>query len=79
MTRLAITLLLRQRRMQIEITPDTTTYRLIDGEPLPVLHDGIPGSVSTEIPLVRPTGKTPPSEPPTQPFGREPLRRQAVT
>jgi len=78
MTRLAISLLLRQRRLRIEITPDTTTYRLIDGEPLPVLHDGLPGSVSTDIPLVRPTGKAPPSEPPTQPFGREPRRHPGV-
>jgi alpha,alpha-trehalose phosphorylase len=79
MTRLAITLLIRQRRLRIEITPDTTTYRITDGEPLPMLHDGIHGSVSTEIPLVRPTGKAPSSEPPTQPVGREPMRRQAVT
>jgi alpha,alpha-trehalose phosphorylase len=77
-TRLAITLSIRRRRLRIEITPDTTTYRLIDGDPLPILHDGQLGSVSTEIPLVRPTGKVPPSEPPTQPFGREPLRRQTV-
>ena len=79
MTRLAITLLMRQRRLCIEITPDTTTYRITAGEPLSMLHDGMPGSVSTETPLVRPTGKAPSSEPPTQPFGREPLPRQAVT
>jgi alpha,alpha-trehalose phosphorylase len=77
-TRLVITLSMRQRRLRIEITPDTTTYRLIEGEPLPILHDGQPGGVSTEIPLLRPTGKAPPSERPTQPLGREPLRRQAV-
>ena len=59
MTRLVITLSMRQRRLRIEITPDTTTYRLIDGEPLPILHDGQLGSVSTEIPLLRPTGKAP--------------------
>jgi alpha,alpha-trehalose phosphorylase len=75
-TRLAITLSMRQRRLRIEITPDTTTYRLIDGEPLPILHDGQLDSVSAEVPLLRPTGKASPSEQPTQPFGREPLRRQ---
>jgi alpha,alpha-trehalose phosphorylase len=79
MTRLVITLLMRQRRVCIEITPDTTTYRLINGEPLPILHDGIPGTVSTETPLVQSTYKAPPSEPPTQPFGREPLRHQTLT
>ena len=77
-TRLAITFSMRQRRLRIEITPDTTTYRLMDGKPLPIVHDGLLGSVSRDVPLVRPTGKTPPSEQPTQPFGREPLRRQAV-
>jgi alpha,alpha-trehalose phosphorylase len=77
MTRLVIALSMRQRRLRIEITPDTTTYRLIEGEPLPILHDGRPGSVSTDMPLIRPTGKAPPSTQPTQPFGREPLRRQA--
>ena len=79
MTRLVITLSMRQRRLRIEITPDTTTYRLLKGEPLPILHDGQLGSVSTEIPLLRPTGKAPPSKQPTQPFGREPLRRQPLT
>jgi alpha,alpha-trehalose phosphorylase len=72
MTRLAITLSMRQRRLRVEITPDTTTYRLIDGEPLPILHDEQLGSVSTEIPLLRPTGKSPSTEQPTQPVGREP-------
>jgi alpha,alpha-trehalose phosphorylase len=79
MTRLAITLSMLQRRLRIEITPDTTTYRLISGKPLPILHDGQPGGVSTEVPLVRPTGKVAPSEQPTQPLGREPLQRQALT
>ena len=77
-TRLVITLSMRQRRLRIEITADTTTYRLIDGEPLPILHYGLLGSVSTEVPLLRPTGKVPPSEQPTQPFGREPRRNRTV-
>jgi alpha,alpha-trehalose phosphorylase len=71
-TELVITLSMRQRRLRVEITPDTTTYRLIDGEPLPILHDEQLGSVSTEIPLLRPTGKSPSTEQPTQPVGREP-------
>ena len=39
--------------------PDTTTYRLIDGEPLQVLHDGEPVTVSTVGPALRPTRKKP--------------------
>ncbi len=76
MTRLAITLSMRQRRLRVEITPDTTIYRLVDGEPLPILHDGQLFSVSTDIPLLRPTGKAPPSAQPTQPSSREPRGRQ---
>jgi alpha,alpha-trehalose phosphorylase len=76
-TQLVTTLTMRQRRLRIEITPDTTTYRFINGEPLRILHDGRPVGLSTESPALRPTQKVGPSEPPTSPFGREPLRRQA--
>jgi alpha,alpha-trehalose phosphorylase len=77
-SRLAIALSVQSRRLRVEATPDTTTYRLVDGEPLQILHDGEPASVSSGSPLVRPTRRTPPSDPPTQPRGREPLRRGAV-
>jgi alpha,alpha-trehalose phosphorylase len=75
-TRLAIAISVQHRRLRVEINPDTTTYRLLDGEPLEILHDGEPASVSRESPLIRPTQKAPPSEPPSQPVGREPLRRR---
>ena len=54
------------------------TYSLFDGEPLQVLHDGEPVSLSLGSPILRPTRKTPPSDPLTQPRNREPLRRRAV-
>jgi alpha,alpha-trehalose phosphorylase len=73
-TRLTIAILVQHRRLRVEVTPDTTTYRLLDGEPLQVLHDGQPVRVSTVRPALRPTRKVPPSDPPTQPCGREPLR-----
>jgi alpha,alpha-trehalose phosphorylase len=76
-TRLVITLTMRQRRLRIEIAPDTTTYRLLNGEPLQVLHDGQSIGLSTQNPVLRPTQKVGPSQPPTSPVGREPLRRQA--
>lgn len=41
-TRLAITLSVRGRRLSVEITPGTTSYRLLDGGPLRLLHDGTP-------------------------------------
>jgi alpha,alpha-trehalose phosphorylase len=76
-TRLAVTVSVQQRRLRVEVTPDTTTYRLLDGEPLQVLHDAEPVSVSTGSPVLRPTRKAPPSDPPAQPRGREPRRRVA--
>jgi alpha,alpha-trehalose phosphorylase len=76
-TRLVVRLTMRQRRLHIEITPDTTTYRLINGEPLRILHDGQPVGLSRQSPVLRPTQMVAPSQPPTSPFGREPLRRQA--
>jgi len=77
-SRLDIGLSVQSRRLRVEVTSDNTTYRLVDGEPLQILHYGEPASVSSGTPLVRPTRRTPPSAPPTQPLGREPLRRGAA-
>jgi len=77
-TRLAVALSVKHRRLRIEVTPDTMTYSLFDGEPLQVLHDGEPVSLSLGSPISRPTRKMPRPEPLTQPRNREPLRRRAV-
>jgi alpha,alpha-trehalose phosphorylase len=76
-TRLVITLSIGQSRLCIEITPDTTAYRIIKGDPLRIFHYGRRVSLSAENPTLRPTQKVGPSPPPTSPFGREPLRRHA--
>jgi alpha,alpha-trehalose phosphorylase len=73
-TRLSVALSVQHRRLRVEATPDTTTYRLLAGEPLELLHEGKPVSLSQGSPVRRPTRKTPPSAPPTQPVGREPLQ-----
>ncbi|WP_368773195.1 glycosyl hydrolase family 65 protein [Arthrobacter livingstonensis] len=77
-TRLAITLSVRGRRLRVEITPGTTSYRLLDGGPLRLLHDGTPFTVTCTHPVIRPTTATP--EPtggaPTQPRGRAPAHRR---
>jgi alpha,alpha-trehalose phosphorylase len=70
--------LVQHRRLRIEITPDATTYQLLEGEPLQVLHDGDPVTVATGTAVLRPTRKAPPSEPPSQPMGRTPRRRQVA-
>lgn len=75
-TRLAFRLGYRGRRLRVVITGDTTTYHLLDGDPLTVLHHG------EEVELgARPaTLPTPVTETPAcwirQPRGREPAPRR---
>jgi alpha,alpha-trehalose phosphorylase len=76
-TRLAITLSVQHRRLRIEVTPHDTTYRLMEGESLQVLHDGDAVTVNPGDPTRRPTRQEPASEPPTQPRGREPRPRES--
>ncbi len=42
LTRLMINLRVRARRLRVEITPGSTTYRLQVGDPLRLLHAGAP-------------------------------------
>lgn len=77
-TRLAIALTVRGRRLRIEITPKTTTYRLLAGESLQILHDRESVSISCDSPLVLPSRKAPTLTPPTQPFGRAPQPHEAL-
>jgi alpha,alpha-trehalose phosphorylase len=74
LTRLAIALSVRQRRLRIEVTPEQTSYRLIEGEALRIFHDGEEISVSIDTPTICPTERSSPSDAPAQPFGREPMR-----
>ncbi len=87
-SRLAITLRVRSRRLSIEITPDTTTYRLHDGDPLRLLHHGAPVTLTTTNAISRANHATSPhnraddggptGEAPTQPRGRAPAHQQQV-
>jgi len=74
-TRLAIALTMRGRRLRVEVTPATTTYRILDGEPLGIRHYGEPVTVTTGEAIVRPTRTTPDAGPLAHPYGREPRRR----
>ena len=73
-SRLAFALSVRQRRLRVTVTPEHTEYQLREGDPLRIVHDGEDVSVSTDAVVRRPTGRTPPSEPPVQPLGRAPIR-----
>ena len=71
-TRLALTICLQKSRLKVEITPATTTYRVLDGPPLSVRHDGQALVVSAGSPITAPTLSAPICPAPTQPTGRAP-------
>ena len=73
---LAVTICVQSRRLHVEIAPDATTYRLHDGEPLSVQHDGRALTVTTVAPISAPNRPTPTREAPTQPRGRAPRRHR---
>jgi alpha,alpha-trehalose phosphorylase len=76
LTRLAFTLLIRGQRLHVEVTDAVARYQVADGEPLLIRHHGDdvtlqPGKrISRRIPPI-PAGPRP-----SQPPGREPVRRR---
>jgi alpha,alpha-trehalose phosphorylase len=77
LTRLAFTLLLRGRRLRVEITRSRARYILAEGEPLEILHHGREVSLLPGKAQVRAVPAAPASRPaPSQPPGREPLHRR---
>ena len=75
LARIAFCLVIRGRRLRVEITHSTATYSLTDGEPFEILHYGEKLSLSAEKPQTRPVQQTPARPRPSQPYGREPARR----
>ncbi len=71
-TRLALTVCVQNSRLNVEITSTATTYRIIDGQPLSLLHDEQPLTVSPGNPISVPTLNPPTSRAPTQPLNRTP-------
>jgi alpha,alpha-trehalose phosphorylase len=75
LSRLALKISLRQRRLALDVRAATATYTLLDGEPLRLTHHGQPITVTLNHPIVRPIPPAPAELPrPTQPPGREPVR-----
>ncbi|MDQ2740291.1 MAG: family 65 glycosyl hydrolase, partial [Actinomycetota bacterium] len=71
-TRLTVTVCIQSSRLRVEITSTTTTYRVIDGGPLLLLHEEQPLTVSAGSPVSAPnlTPRTSPT--PSQPRNRAP-------
>ena len=76
LTRLAFTLLIRDRRLRVEVTHAEARYTLADGDPLEIVHHGQTVSLSAGKPQARPLPAVPSRPRPSQPPGREPARRR---
>jgi alpha,alpha-trehalose phosphorylase len=76
LARVAFTLLVRGRRLHVEVAHDKVTYSLGDGKPLEILHYGEKVALSPGKPRDRPLQKPPPLPAPSQPPGRAPARRR---
>jgi trehalose/maltose hydrolase-like predicted phosphorylase len=66
----------RSRRLHVEVTHADATYSFADGEPLEVLHYDEKVQLSAGKPEARPIQPVTARPRPSQPPGREPVRRQ---
>ncbi|MGW0772035.1 glycoside hydrolase family 65 protein, partial [Streptomyces sp. NPDC002676] len=73
LSRVAFTLLVRGRRLKVDIGPSHVRYRLVEGEPLVVLHHGEPTSLTSAAPVDRRVPPAPVLPEPQQPPGRGPV------
>ncbi len=76
LARVAFTLMLRGRRLHVEVTHDKVTYSLGDGKPLEILHYGAKVALSPGKSHAGAIQKAPARPAPRQPPGREPARRR---
>jgi alpha,alpha-trehalose phosphorylase len=76
LTRLKFSILRRNHRVSVEVTPGLARYALSQGEgPLRILHHGEPLTLSGSDPIMRPIPQAPERPQPSQPPGRAPRRR----
>jgi alpha,alpha-trehalose phosphorylase len=73
--RLVFRLMFRGRRIEVEVLKHSATYRLVDGDPLEVGHHGAAITLSTDAPVTEAIPPAPERPAPSQPPGREPVRR----
>jgi len=75
-TRLAYSIMIRGRRLRVEVTQSAARYLMADGEPLEVAHHGEQFTLTAGREEHRPITAIPPQPRPSQPPGREPARRR---
>jgi alpha,alpha-trehalose phosphorylase len=76
LTRLTFRLCLRGRRLLVEVGHDQTTYSLLQGSSLEIVHHGDKVTVDAQRPVTRPIPPPRARETPSQPPGRAPERRR---
>jgi alpha,alpha-trehalose phosphorylase len=77
--RLTFGLVVRGTRLRVGATKTEATYSVLDGVPLDLTHHGTPFTVSAAEPVTLPIPPAPNRPAPTQPHGREPVRRSRAT
>ncbi|MGW1071906.1 glycoside hydrolase family 65 protein [Streptomyces sp. NPDC002537] len=73
--RICFTVQVLRRRLRVEITGETVTYSLLEGEPLEVGHYAERLVMTREQPVARKVPTTPDRPEPGQPAGRRPAHR----
>jgi alpha,alpha-trehalose phosphorylase len=76
LARLAFRIMYRGRRLLVAVVPDETTYSLLDGSALEIVHHGTTVTVEPDTPTTLPIPAPVARETPTQPRGRAPARRR---
>lgn len=74
LSRVAFTINWRGTHVRVEVDRTCARYRLVDGEPVVLIHAGQPFTLEAGKAIERPLRMPPYLEPPTQPPGREPKR-----
>jgi len=78
LSRVAFTVLLRGRKVHVEVARDKVTYSLGEGKPMEILHYGDKVALTPGKPQARDL-RTPPQRPaPSQPPGRAPAHRRPI-
>ena len=78
-SRLAFNLFLRGQRLRVEITHDSATYLVADGEPLNITHHKRSARLSAGKPVTLPIRSIAARPAPAQPPGRAPETRHGAT
>ncbi|MBV8950850.1 MAG: glycoside hydrolase family 65 protein [Actinobacteria bacterium] len=79
LTRLAFTLCCRGRQVRVDANHTAVTYSVVVGDSVEIAHYGETFTVSKDTPVVRPVPRRRARKEPTQPPGRAPVRRSAIT